>query len=50
MDRHGAPSEVGICEYAIAGRRTSISERRMDSTARVGFQVESKCGCEQETE
>jgi hypothetical protein len=42
MDRHGALSEVGIREYGIAGRR-------MDNTARVGFQVESEHGCEQES-
>jgi hypothetical protein len=33
-DRHGALSGVGIHEYGIAVRRTSISERRMDNTAR----------------
>jgi hypothetical protein len=49
MDRHGALSEVSICEYGIAGRQTSIL-RRMDNTTRVGFQVESERGSEQESE
>jgi hypothetical protein len=41
-DRHGAPSGVSIHEYGIAVRWTSISERRMDNTARAEFQVESE--------
>jgi hypothetical protein len=44
VDRHRAPSGVSICGYGIAVRWTSISERQMDNTARVEFQVESECG------
>jgi hypothetical protein len=50
MDRHGAPSGVSIHGYGIAVRQMSISERWMDNTARVEFQVESKHGCEWKSE
>jgi hypothetical protein len=49
-DRHGAPSGVGICEYRIAVRWMSISERQMDNTARAESRVESKCRCERKSE
>jgi hypothetical protein len=52
--RVGVPSRVpsgfGICEYRIAVRQMSISERQMDNTARVEFLVESEHGCEQKSE
>jgi hypothetical protein len=49
-DRHRVLSGIGIHEYGIAVRRTSISERWMDNTARAEFQVESECRHEWKSE
>jgi hypothetical protein len=43
VDRHGAPSGVGIHEYGIA-------MRLIENTARAEFQVESECGHERKSE